>query len=114
MNKGRWLAALLSVSLVFSAAVPTAWAASSDRTVQISSGDLDGPDPDGPTDGCWVGDRVTVTVAMEDSQEISERPVLESSDNIVLAAQDQVFSAGGRYRLEETITIDFKAAGANS
>ncbi|MBU5419061.1 NPXTG-anchored protein [Acetanaerobacterium sp. MSJ-12] len=114
MKKGRWLAALLSVSLVFSAAVPTAWAASSDRTVQISSGDLDGPDPDGPTDGFWVGDRVTVTVAIEDSQEISERPVLESSDNIVLAAQDQVFSAGGRYRLEETITIDFKAAGANS
>lgn len=114
MKKGRWLAALLSVSLVFSAAVPTAWAASSDRTVQISSGDLDGPDPDGPTDGFWVGDRVTVTVAIEDSQEISERPVLESSDNIVLAAQDQVFSAGGRYRLEETITVDFKAAGANS
>lgn len=114
MKKGRWLAALLSVSLVFSAAVPTAWATSSDRTVQISSGDLDGPDPDGPTDGFWVGDRVTVTVAIEDSQEISERPVLESSDNIVLAAQDQVFSAGGRYRLEETITVDFKAAGANS
>nr|WP_243164386.1 NPXTG-anchored protein [Bittarella massiliensis (ex Durand et al. 2017)] len=114
MKKGRWLAALLSVSLVFSAAVPTAWAASSDRTVQISSGDLDGPDPDGPTDGFWVGDRVTVTVAIEDSQEISERPVLESSDNIVLAAQDQVFSAGGRYRLEETITVDFKAAGTNS
>ncbi|MGN8937786.1 NPXTG-anchored protein [Bittarella sp. HCP28S3_D9] len=114
MKKGRWLAALLSVSLVFSAAVPTAWAASSDRTVQISSRDLDGPDPDGPTDGFWVGDRVTVTVAIEDSQEISERPVLESSDNIILAAQDQVFSAGGRYRLEETITVDFKAAGTNS
>lgn len=114
MKKGRWLAALLSVSLVFSAAVPTAWAASSDRTVQISSRDLDGPDPDGPTGGFWVGDRVTVTVAIEDGQEISERPVLESSDNIVLTAQDQVFSAGGRYRLEETITIDFKAAGANS
>lgn len=114
MKKGRWLAALLSVSLVLSAAVPTAWAASGSRTVTITSGDLDGPEPDGPTDGFWVGDQVTVTVAIEDSQEISERPVLESSGNITLTVQDQTLSAGGRYRLEETVTIDFTAAGAGS
>ena len=33
---------------------------------------------------------------------------------MLFRSQDQVFSAGGRYRLEETITVDFKAAGANS